>query len=291
MPAAWILAARPKTLPAAAAPVLIGTAAAWKDGHLQPAAAGLCLAFALLVQIGTNFANDYYDFVKGADTAERKGPTRAVAAGLIAPRTMRAAAFATFAAAFAAGLGLVPFGGWPLLAVGIASVLSGLAYTGGPYPLGYNGLGDVFVLFFFGLVAVGGTYFVQAETLPGWVLLLGLAPGALSTNLLAVNNYRDAETDTKAGKRTLAVRFGTGFALAEYAVLGLLAHAVPVVLAVSGGGWWLALPLATLPWSLSLTWKLSRSTDGPSCNRVLAGTAGLLMLNSALLAAALALGR
>ncbi len=158
----WLAAARPRTLPAAVAPVLVGSALAWRDGVFDARAAGLCLVFGLLVQIGTNFANDYFDFVKGADTAARVGPRRAVAAGLIAPATMRAAMWAVFAAAFASGLGLIVWGGPWLVVIGVASIVCGIAYTGGPWPLGYHGLGDVFVFVFFGLVAVGATYFVQA---------------------------------------------------------------------------------------------------------------------------------
>ncbi|HSH93539.1 MAG TPA: 1,4-dihydroxy-2-naphthoate polyprenyltransferase, partial [Roseimicrobium sp.] len=212
-PTAWVIwaeAARPRTLPAAVAPVLVASALAMRDDLFNAQAALSCLVFALLIQIGTNFANDYYDFIKGADTAERVGPRRAVAAGLVAPAAMKRAMIGVFAVAFLAGLSLLGFGGWPLLLIGVASILCGIAYTGGPYPLGYNGLGDVFVFVFFGLVAVGATYFVQTGLVTGEVLLLGSGIGALATNILVVNNYRDVETDAKAGKRTLAVRFGRG---------------------------------------------------------------------------------
>jgi 1,4-dihydroxy-2-naphthoate octaprenyltransferase len=193
----------------------VGSALAAHDHRFDPAAAGLCLGFALLVQIGTNFANDYYDFVHGADTP-RVGPRRAVASGLVAPRSMRSAMAAVFAAAFAVGLGLIHWGGPWMLAVGAASILSGIAYTGGPWPLGYHGLGDLFVFVFFGFVAVTVTYFVQAGRISAAAVMAGAAIGLLSANISSlVNNYRDAETDAAAEKRTLVVRFGRGFARAS----------------------------------------------------------------------------
>lgn len=220
----WIAAARPRTLPAAVAPVLVGSALAWREGAFLAPAALICLAFALLIQIGTNFANDYYDFVQGADTAERVGPRRAVAAGWVAPAVMRRVMLAVFALAFATGLLLLPYGGWPLLAVGSASILCGIAYTGGPYPLGYHGLGDLFVFLFFGLVAVGATYFVQAGRMSMPALVAGAGIGLLATNILVVNNYRDAETDAQAGKRTLVVRWGRRYARWQFG----LSHAFAV---------------------------------------------------------------
>jgi 1,4-dihydroxy-2-naphthoate octaprenyltransferase len=177
-----------------------------------------------LIQIGTNFANDYYDYLKGADTAERVGPRRAVASGLIAPATMRAAMILVFAAAFLLGLTLLGYGGWPLLVIGVASIACGIAYTGGPYPLAYHGLGDLFVFLFFGLVATGATAFVQTGKLTAAALVAGAAVGALATNILVANNYRDVETDAKAGKRTLLVRWGRGYGRTQFAI----AHAVAV---------------------------------------------------------------
>jgi len=225
----WIAAARPRTLPAAVAPVIVGSALAWSRGALRPVFALVCLVFALLMQIAANFANDYFDFVKGADTGERVGPKRAVAAGLVAPRTMLRATVGTLLLALACGLTLVAAGGWWLLAVGAACIVSCLAYTGGPYPLGYHGLGDLFVFIFFGLVAVGATFYVQAGMVSAEAWLGGAAMGALIVNILVVNNYRDAETDAKAGKRTLVVRFGKRFSRAQFAA----AHAVALgILAV-----------------------------------------------------------
>lgn len=234
----WLDATRPRTLPAAVAPVLVGTALACREGVRAPWAAAACLGFALLIQIGTNFANDYYDFIKGADTAERVGPRRAVASGLVSPGAMRGAMWGVFAAAFAVGLTLLACGGggggWPLLVIGVASILCGIAYTGGPYPLGYNGLGDVFVFIFFGLVAVGATFFVQTGRMTADVLLAGAGVGGLAVNILVANNYRDVETDARAGKRTLVVRLGRGFARAQFALAHIVAVAVVLALAWRG---------------------------------------------------------
>lgn len=230
----WVEATRPRTLPAAVAPVLVGTALAERSGGALPAAAAACLGFALLIQIGTNFANDYYDFLKGADTAERVGPRRAVASGLISPKAMRAAMIAVFAAAFLTGLTLLGYGGWPLLVVGLTSIACGVAYTGGPYPLAYHGLGDVFVFVFFGLVAVGATAFVQTGALGAATWIAGAGIGALATNILVANNYRDVETDAKAGKHTLLVRWGRGYGRAQFAAAHAVAVAAPLALAGLG---------------------------------------------------------
>ncbi|MBM3872767.1 MAG: 1,4-dihydroxy-2-naphthoate polyprenyltransferase [Verrucomicrobia bacterium] len=287
----WLAATRPKTLPAAVAPVLVGTAFAWHEGRWVPAAALACLAFALLVQIATNFANDYYDFVKGADTADRVGPRRAVASGLIMPAVMRRAMIVTFVAAFLAGLALLPYGGWPLLVIGIASILSGIAYTGGPYPLGYHGLGDLFVFLFFGLVAVGATYFVQAG-LPGWkVWVAGAAVGLLAANILVTNNLRDAETDARAGKRTTVVRFGRGFGRAQFAASHLFALVVPLLVFRAGASPWVLLPLLLTPLAWSQTQRIYRETD-PARLIALLGEAGrYVALYAGLLAAGLVLDR
>lgn len=287
----WLAATRPKTLPAAVAPVMLGTAFAWHDGRWIPAAALVCLAFALLVQIGTNFANDYYDFVKGADTAERVGPRRAVASGLIAPAVMRRAMVFTFAAAFVAGLLLLPFGGWPLLVIGVASIVSGIAYTGGPYPLGYHGLGDLFVFLFFGLVAVAATYFVQAGV-PGWpVWAAGAAVGLLAANILVTNNVRDADTDARAGKRTTVVRFGRGFGRAQFAAAHLFALLVPIILFTRGASSWILLPGLLLPLAWSQTRRIYRQTE-PAQLIALLGQAGrYVALYAALLTLGLVLGR
>lgn len=224
----WWEAARPRTLPAAVAPVMVASALAWADGVFDGVAAAICLGFALLIQIGTNYANDYFDFQKGADTEDRIGPRRAVAAGLISPAAMKRAMGLVFALAFALGLTLLGWGGWPLLVIGITSIACGILYTGGPYPLAYHGWGDLFVFIFFGLVAVGATYYVQAGNVTGAAWALGAAMGALSTNILVVNNYRDVDTDRKAGKRTTVVRFGRTFARRQFA----LGHGIMTAVAI-----------------------------------------------------------
>jgi 1,4-dihydroxy-2-naphthoate octaprenyltransferase len=281
---------RPRTLPAAVAPVAVGSALAAHAGSFQPVPALLCLAFAVLVQIGTNFANDYYDFVKGADTAARVGPRRAVAAGLVSPATMRAAMIGVFAASFFAGLGLVAWGGPWLLAVGVASILCGVAYTGGPYPLAYHGLGDVFVFIFFGLVAVGGTYFVQAGRLPWDAILAGVPVGLLAANILVVNNYRDAETDAAAGKRTLVVKLGRPAARAQFAGSLVVAFALPLYFAFGRGfGWWALLPLAAVPLAWSHFRRLQAGKTPAELIALLGDTGKLLALYAVLFAAGLAL--
>ncbi len=230
----WLEATRPRTLPAAIAPVMVGTALAWRAGEAKWGAAASCLGFALLIQIGTNFANDYYDYLKGADTTERVGPRRAVASGLISPGAMRRAMVAVFGAAFLLGLTLLAYGGWPLLVVGVASIVCGIAYTGGPYPLAYHGLGDLFVFLFFGLVATGATAFVQTGELGAAAWVAGAAMGALAANILVANNYRDVETDAKAGKRTLLVRWGRGYGRRQFAVAHAIAVTAPLGLVMLG---------------------------------------------------------
>lgn len=282
----WLGAVRVRTLPAAVAPVLVGSSLAAHDGRLDVRAAVLCLLFGLFVQIGTNFANDYYDFVKGADTAARVGPRRAVASGLITPDAMRLAMWLLFAAAFASGFGLVAWGGPWLIVVGVASVLCGIAYTGGPWPLGYHGLGDVFVFVFFGLVAVGATYFVQVGRVSGDVWLAAIAVGLLTTNILVVNNYRDADTDAAAGKRTLVVRFGRGFARAQFTMSLVAAFAIPPILLVRGHRAWCLLPLALAPLASAHARGL-RDARTPAQLIALLGDTGKLL---ALYAAAFAVG-
>jgi 1,4-dihydroxy-2-naphthoate octaprenyltransferase len=277
----WIEAARPKTLPAAAAPVLMGCAMAWEAGFFHPLAALCALVGALLIQIGTNYANDYFDFAKGTDTEERLGPTRATAAGLVTPQQMKAATAVAFALAFAVGLYLIYRGGWPILLVGVLSILFGILYTGGPFPLGYIGVADIFVLIFFGPVAVGGTYYVQALELPWYVAVAGLAPGLLSTAILTVNNLRDADGDRKSGKKTLAVRFGKGFSRAQYvACIVLAAVGVPLVVCIGMGAHWPALAAAVvLPAALPHIRRVY-TQEGRPLNATLAGTGKLTLLFS-----------
>ncbi|HKK19601.1 MAG TPA: 1,4-dihydroxy-2-naphthoate polyprenyltransferase [Opitutales bacterium] len=240
----WLEATRPKTLPAAVCPVMVGSALAYEAGAFDWRPALLCLGFALLVQIGTNFANDYLDGVRGSDTEKRLGPQRAVASGWVPAARMKLAAVAVLLVAFTMGLALIPFGGWWLLAVGIASVLCAWLYTGGPYPLAYNGLGDLFVIVFFGFIAVGVTYYVQAGSLNSAVLWSGLVCGLLVNNILVVNNYRDIDEDRISGKKTLAVRFGRNFAMWQYRLTLLLVAAITVYLGLvlKNGLIFLALP-------------------------------------------------
>jgi 1,4-dihydroxy-2-naphthoate octaprenyltransferase len=281
--ALWASAARARTLPASVAPVLIGVVLAFADGVGHAGAAMAALAGAMLIQIGTNYANDYFDFVKGADTAERIGPRRAVQSGLIAPAAMRRATILVFGLAVLVGLYLATRGGWPIVVVGVASILCGVLYTGGPYPLGYRGLGDVFVLVFFGPVAVAGTYWVQALELDWRPIVAGLGPGLISTAILAVNNLRDRETDAKAGKRTLAVRLGVTFTRVEFSTAVVLACLAPLVfLAAGAAGWGMLLPLLTLIAAIPVHRTVWADADGATLNAALADTGKLLMLYAVL---------
>ncbi|MDZ7316425.1 MAG: 1,4-dihydroxy-2-naphthoate polyprenyltransferase [candidate division KSB1 bacterium] len=231
----WLLAARPKTLPAAIAPVLIGTALAYRDGRAHPLAALLAGACALLLQIGANYANDYFDYRHGSDKAERLGPTRAVAAGWIKPEQMRNGFLVVFSAAAVCGAYLVVRGGVPAIIIGALSILCAVLYTGGPYPLGYHGLGELFVFIFFGFAAVAGTYYVQALTVTPNVLLAAVGPGLLSTAILTVNNLRDIDDDRASGKLTLPVRWGAAFGRGEYLCCVIVAVLViPLLLVLTG---------------------------------------------------------
>lgn len=280
----WWMAARPKTLWAASAPVLMGTAMAWDSGVFRGPSALCALLGALLIQIGTNYANDYFDHRKGTDTAERIGPLRVTQAGLVSPGAMLNATALLFALALIPGAYLVYRGGWPLVAIGLLSILFGILYTAGPAPLGYTGLADLFVLVFFGPVAVGGTYYVQALNLPVDAAVAGLAPGFLSVALLTVNNLRDIDGDRAAGKRTLAVRFGRGFARAEYLLSVLLACvAVPLYLVWRLPSHKLSLlALCTLVVAVPAVHTVFTRNEGPALNGALAHTGRLLILFSVL---------
>jgi 1,4-dihydroxy-2-naphthoate octaprenyltransferase len=285
----WVSASRPRTLPAAVAPVVVGSALAWHVGRFDPVAAVLCLGFALLVQIGTNFANDYFDFVNGADTEHRVGPRRAVAAGLVAPGVMRGVMIGTFAAAFFLGLTLIHWGGPWLIAIGVVSILSGAAYTGGPWPLGYHGLGDLFVFLFFGLVAVGATFFVQAGRIASDALLVGVAIGLLAANILVVNNYRDVETDAVAGKRTLVVRFGRRFARGQFALSLVLALGLSPLLWTRGYSAAVFLPWLLIPLGWRDCVRLRTRTAPAELIALLGDTGRLLVLYALLLGLGLVL--
>jgi len=274
------MAARPKTLPAAVAPVLLGTASALEAGAFHPLAFVCALRGAVLIQVGTNFANDVADFERGADTEARKGPQRVTQAGLVTPRQVKAATVVAFGLAFLAGVYLIVRGGWPILALGLVSIASGLAYTFGRYALAYTGLADLFVLVFFGPVAVGGTYYVQALALPPAVLVAGLGPGLLATAILLANNVRDVDEDRAASKRTLVVRFGRGFGVGFYAACVVGAALAPVALCLWTGehGWTLLASAAVLGLGGPLVLTLRRSRDPAVLNPLLGATARLLLV-------------
>ncbi len=281
---AWVLAARPATLTAALAPVAVGTACAWRVERFRWDAALAALLGAFLIQIATNFANDMYDFQKGADTEARLGPLRAAQAGLLTVGALKRGIVVTLLLAMGTGVYLTWIAGPAVVVIGLSSIAAGLAYTGGPFPLAYNGLGDVFVMLFFGFVAVCGTTFVQALYVPDLALLASIPIGALATAILAVNNVRDVEGDAEAGKRTLVVRFGRQSGVREYVFLLVLAYAAPVLmLALGWAGPLVLLPLLTIPWGVSLARSVA-GDRGTALNDTLAGTAKLLSVYGILFA-------
>lgn len=286
---AWVLGARPKTLPASMSPVIVGTALAFAEGSFVLGPALAALACALLIQIGTNLANDYFDYVRGIDTPDRLGPPRVAASGLIPLSHLRAGIILVFALTAVIGLYLIWRGGWPILLIGVASILSALAYSGGPYPLGSRGLGDLFVFIFFGIAAVVGTYYVQALRFGPLPFIVSLPLGALITDILVVNNYRDMETDRSTGKRTLAVIMGERGTRLEFAFLLALAYAVPAGLWAAGAfSAWVLLPWLTLPGGVRLVRAL-RTLRGRALNKTLADTSQLTLWFSILFAAGIAL--
>jgi len=282
-PSTWIQAARPKTLGAAVAPVVVGTAMAMEAGGLHPMSAVLALLSAILIQVGVNYHNDYNDFLKGTDTDDRVGPQRVTQAGLVEPETMRAATIAVFAGAVLAGGYLIWRGGWPILAIGIASLVSAIWYTGGRYSLAYMGMADVFVFLFFGPVAVGGTYYVQTLTISRDVILAGAGPGLLAVAILLVNNIRDVEGDRSARKRTLVVRLGRSAGVAFYAVCLITAAVVPVILYLLNGSHpWAMMTLLILAPGLGPIRTLRSTTQPEALNPLLGATGRLLVLWSIL---------
>jgi 1,4-dihydroxy-2-naphthoate octaprenyltransferase len=301
---AWVMAARPQTLPAAAAPVVVGVGLAVHAGVFAPLPALGALVGALLIQVGTNFANDYYDAVNGADTDEREGFTRVTAGGLIEPAAVRRAMALTYGLAVLVGVGLVALGGVPIVVVGLSGIAAGVLYTGGPFPYGYRGLGDLFVFVYFGLVAVTGTYYVQAvATMPVGTFPTGLPAGAvpvdavvaslpaagLSTAILVVNNIRDRETDMAAGKKTLAVYLGYRWSRVEFLALTGMAYVVPLLFALDPSHGLPALaPLLTLPLAASIATTVLERADGESLNPTLERVGQTLFLHSLLFAAGLA---
>lgn len=286
----WLRAARPQTLAAALIPVMVGTAIAYYDQLFRWDTTSVALFCAFAIQIGTNFANDYFDFIKGADTPDRIGFERATSAGLISPDAMRNATIITMLTAFFAGLYLVWIGGWIILLIGLLSLLFGILYTGGPFPLGYNGLGDLFVFIFFGIIAVMGTYYVNALEWSQISFLASLPVGALCVNILVVNNLRDIEQDSITGKRTLGVLLGENALKWEFALMLLIAFSVPVIMYISYiPSTFILLPLLSLPGALILLKQVCYHTDKRSLNRTLERTAQFMTLYGVLFAAGILL--
>lgn len=275
----WLRASRPQTLAAALIPVMVGVSISYSYGYSRWDISVMVLLCAILIQIGTNFANDYYDFVKGADNDERIGFERATSAGLVTPNVMLKATISTMFIAFIAGLYLVWIGGWVVLLIGLLSILFGILYTGGPYPLGYNGLGDLFVFIFFGIVAVMGTYYVHALQWNLFSFWASLPVGALAVNILVVNNLRDVSQDTLSGKRTLGVLLGENALKWEYLLLLLLSYVIPfMILFRFESGLWILLPLLSLPLSIPLLNQIWNHDDKKSLNRTLERTAQFMVL-------------
>ncbi len=287
---AWFAAARPATLPAAVVPVLVGTAAATRDGFFRLGPFLAALGASVLIQIGTNLANDYFDHQKGADTAERLGPIRLIQNAVATPQQVLLATVLCFGASALIGLYLVSVGGWPILIIGILSILSGLAYTGGPYPLGYNGLGDLFVFVFFGLVAVAGTYYLHAGSVDVLAWWAAIPVGLLVTNILVVNNVRDINTDRAVGKRTLATRIGRRATRVQYVLFFVIAYLVPPLLWFAGLlSAWVLLPWLSLPLAVRAVRGVLVHEDGPTLNKMLRTTGRLHMLFGVLFAVSLLL--
>ena len=288
----WVMAARPRTLPVAVAPVLVGTAAAveWAGELPRLGAFVAALIGSVFIQVGTNLANDYSDAKRGADTADRLGPVRVTSTGLVAPRRVLTATWAAFGVAVACGIYLTAVAGIVILLIGALSIAAGILYTGGPRPYGYEGLGEIFAFLFFGLVAVNGSFYVQVEELDALPLGLSIAVGFLATAILVVNNVRDLETDRRAGKMTLAVRMGRANAVALYRLLVLGAYlTLPIALVAGDSSLLPLIGLASLPIAIGPLRTMSNRTDGPALNRALAATGALLAAFSLLVAAGLVL--
>jgi len=286
----WFLAIRPKTLPAGAAPVVLGAALAFAAGHFSLLPALAALICALLMQIASNLMNDFYDYRKGTDTAERLGPARAVASGLLTEQAVKRAAWLAVVVAFVLGQYLVWVGGWQILAVGVISLIAAWAYTGGPVPLSYIGLGEVCAFVFFGVVSVSGTYYVQAHEWSPLALLFSLAPAFWSANILLTNNIRDIPTDTTAGKRTLAVRIGSRNARVLYCIMLGAAFCVPVLYALLWREWWMLLSLLALPLGV-VACRSAMTLQGAALNGLLLQTVRLLIVHTVLIAGVLCVRR
>jgi len=279
----WLMAARVRTLPAALAPVLVGTSLAIQQGVFRPGAFVAALVGALLIQIGTNLANDYSDARRSADAEDRVGPVRVTAGGLVPPRQVLVATYVTFGLAVVCGVYLVVVAGVELLFVGVASIAAGVLYTGGPKPYGYEGLGEVFVFLFFGVAAVAGSAFAQLEAWPREAFILAVPVGLLASAILVVNNVRDIDSDTRAGKRTLAVRLGRDRGRTLYGLMIYGAYVfVPVAWLAGSLSPWLLVSWLTLPLAVRLVRTVRTHADGPTLNEALAQT-GMLQLAFCLL--------
>jgi len=279
----WLQAARPKTLPAAISPVLIGLVMALANGAFHLLIAAVTLICAVLIQVGTNIANDYFDFIKGSDSGNRLGPVRVTQAGLMPPKKVKRAFIIVFALAALFGLILIWRGGWIILAIGVVSIASGILYTAGPLPLAYIGISDLFVLIFFGLVAVAGTYYLQTLSIEPAVLIASLAPGLFATAILTVNNLRDIHTDRQAGKKTLAVRFGANFVRYEYLIAIVIACSIPIILVIlTRQHYFSLLATTTFLFAIPAIKSVFRDAIDRGLNRTLAGTGRLLLIYSLL---------
>ncbi len=275
----WVMAARLRTLPAAIAPVLVGTSLALGDGDFRPLAFVAALLGAVFIQVGTNLSNDYSDARRGADTEDRLGPVRVTAGGLVPPSQVLIATYVTFGAAVLCGIYLIVVAGWGLLVVGAASILAGVLYTGGPRPYGYEGLGELFVFLFFGIVAVTGSYYVQVQRLPWQAFVCAVPVGLLASAILVVNNVRDIDTDRRAGKRTLAVRLGRERTRAMYAGMLALAYlTAPICWWAGSMQAWLLAPWLSAPLALRLVRVVRTRLDGAALNGALAGSGQLQLL-------------
>ena len=282
----WLMAARPRTLPVGLAPVLVGTALAGVEDVFHPLRFVAAVLGALFIQVGSNLSNDYSDARRGADTEERLGPVRVTAGGLVPPRQVLIATYVTFGLAVVCGAYLIAVAGWQLLLVGVASIVAGVLYTGGPRPYGYDGLGELFVFLFFGIVAVAGSYFVQTETLEWEAFALAVPAGLLASAVLVVNNYRDMDTDRRAGKRTLAVRLGRERTRTLYAAMVYGSYVLTPVTWIFGQlSPWVLLPLLTVPLAAPVVRIVRNRTDGPTLNEALARTGMLELVFCVLLSA------
>ena len=288
----WLMASRPRTLPAAVAPVLVGTAFAGFEHVFHPLRFLAALLGALFIQVGTNLSNDYSDARRGADAEDRLGPVRVTAGGLVPPRQVLIATYVSFGLAVLFGIYLIVVAGWILLVIGAASILAGVAYTGGPKPYGYEGLGELFVFLFFGIGAVTGSYYVQTTHLNWEAFALAVPVGLLAAGILVVNNLRDIDSDRRAGKRTLAVKLGRRRTRIMFAVIVYLAFLLtPVTWAFGPTEAWMLLPWLTLPLAASLVRMVHNRTDGPSLNAALAQSGMLQLTFCMLLSAGLLLSR